>query len=99
MPRHNFFVRALAKIHQGNKSFPTFHHRITEVNNLESGHIVVEPAGFVVVQRDVGDDMRGRLALLRLKWKFGVAYRFGIFHIAEEEWEMLDTVWRPIVLG
>jgi hypothetical protein len=95
----HFFRWGLAEIHQGNKSFGIFHHRVTELNNLKSGRIVVEPADFVVVHRTVGDNRRGVLDLLRLEWKFGVAYRCGLFHIVEEEWELLDTVWRPIVLG
>jgi hypothetical protein len=88
-----------AEIHQWNISFLVLHHRVTEHNILEPDHIVVESADFVVVRRDVGDDMRGSLALLRLKWNDGVAYRCGLFYIMEEEWEMLDRDWRPIVLG
>jgi len=90
-----------AQIRQGNIAFSILHHRISEHSHYlaQPWHTVIEPADFVVIRRSVGDDARGILDLLRLKWNAGVAYRSGLFHIMEEEWETLDTIWRPIVLG
>jgi hypothetical protein len=50
----------------------------------DQSYFVIEPADFVVVRRCIGSDIKGCLALLKLKWNAGVAYHHGFIHFMEE---------------